>query len=214
MKVWLLVTLTAVLHLGIVLGFSRTAWFYLPSKVAPLLVLLQASSSLSFPSRLVRRAYLGALVFSAWGDAFLALPGQDFFLPGLGSFLIAQLALSASFTGLDAQWGIGKGLPVFLFGFGFLWFAQDFLGDMLLPVSIYTTAICTMVWRALSAWEESAKFFWGALVFLVSDSLIALTSFVLPDFPQPWGTLAIMITYYLAQVLFWWGFQERQKAHL
>ena len=74
---------------------------------------------------------------------------------------------------------------------------------MLVPVSIYTAVICSMLWRAaagLGAGVPLARMaFTGALLFAASDTLIAISRFSDVDIPGVrWW---IMILYWLGQLL-------------
>jgi uncharacterized membrane protein YhhN len=75
------------------------------------------------------------------------------------------------------------------------------LHDMKIPVLFYMTAITTMgVMAGLRINHTSAsswkKVLGGAILFLMSDSIIALNKFV---HPFEYSNLAIMSTYYVAQ---------------
>jgi uncharacterized membrane protein YhhN len=64
---------------------------------------------------------------------------------------------------------------------------------MIAPVAVYIAVIAAMVVSAIaggSAWGIA-----GAVLFLVSDSLIAENRFVAP---RAWAPIAVMVTYHLA----------------
>ncbi len=73
-------------------------------------------------------------------------------------------------------------------------------------VSFYAVLIAVMVWSALQ--QRSLLFGLGAVLFLVSDMILAWNRFVEP---LPNSTLLILLPYYLAQWLLfmrstkWWG---------
>jgi len=69
-------------------------------------------------------------------------------------------------------------------------------------VPIYCYLITTMLWRSLARAVDSRNFLTifcaiGAILFVISDALIAVTMFV--GVPLPFARLQIMITYYAAQ---------------
>lgn len=151
----------------------------------------------------VRGILIAALAMSALGDVLLALDGL--FLPGLGAFLVAQLCYAGLFFSQAERsprgwmWAIGVVMLVASVGAGILPLA----GEMALPVGGYMLAISTMAIGA--GFRRDPEFWWvglGALVFVASDSLIAVNTFV-----QPFGLadLAVMVTYYVAQGLMVFG---------
>jgi alkenylglycerophosphocholine hydrolase len=68
--------------------------------------------------------------------------------------------------------------------------------ELLAPVCVYVAAIATMVVLAVNVGVAVAGL--GAVLFLVSDTLLAWNRFIRP---VPAGTLAVHITYHLAQGL-------------
>ena len=81
--------------------------------------------------------------------------------------------------------------------------ASQPLGALLIPVAAYALTISAMLWRALarvgepdiaraSAWLAAV----GALLFVISDSLIGINRFVMPFEAAKY---AIIITYWLGQ---------------
>lgn len=67
--------------------------------------------------------------------------------------------------------------------------------DMLLPVAVYLLVLTAMLWRALAQGGSAG---WGALLFALSDGILAWDIFVQP---LPYARLVTMSTYYLAQLL-------------
>jgi uncharacterized membrane protein YhhN len=140
---------------------------------------------------------LGALFFSWWGDNFLMPLWSDISLPinflaGLGSFLIAHLLYIPAFSKTSSN---GKvillrrpwlALPILLLVFGLISFlmneGKDVFMEMKIPVVIYAGVISLMALAAINRFERVPKesFKWvmiGALMFVVSDSFIALSRF-------------------------------------
>jgi uncharacterized membrane protein YhhN len=165
-----------------------------------------------------RWLFLGIL-FSCGGDSLLMLVSYgprlaDFFLFGLGSFLIAQLSYAYAFTrypGARNGWVARHYWPallLFLYLGLFLPVLWPGLGDGLkLPVTVYAIAIATMAASALNLGNVLPQaVFWpllsGVLLFLLSDSLIAFNKFVAP---VPAARFWIMLTYLTAQGLIVWS---------
>jgi len=138
---------------------------------------------------------VAALAFSLLGDVFLMLPA-DLFLAGLGAFLVAHLAYIGAFVGPVAPrlvWlavVIGVLAPV---AARILHAVPD--RALRAPVAVYSLAISLMVASAVAS--ASTVAIAGAMLFLVSDMLIAWNRFVQP---RPWAPLAIIVTYHLGQL--------------
>jgi len=162
------------------------------------------------------RFILAGLIFSIGGDVLLMLvengPGEErFFLWGLGSFLLAQLSYMLGFLNYpEARHGLIARSPwrawpfaLFLAGMaGLLW--PGIAGPMRVPVLVYACAITGMATaafnlRPLLAWEVFRGLMAGILLFLLSDSLIALNKFRADAVAIPYARLLIMATYLLGQ---------------
>lgn len=144
-----------------------------------ILIALQSN----FPaSSFYRYAIIAGLLFSLAGDIFLMLP-RDRFIPGLVSFLIAHLFYIAAFwfeggRALSA-WSV---IPFLIYGGLMLSTLWRDLGKMRLPVMIYMLAILMMGWTAASRLlvtgeRGSMLAFTGALLFIASDSMLAIDRF-------------------------------------
>lgn len=152
-----------------------------------------------------------AAIASAFGDFFLAFD-KKWLLPfGILSFLIAQLIYVLIFTWL---WiGAPNGAPlapryvamalVILTALGFLVWMAPKLGWMALGVVPYAIAITAMgvaaMWLPWAAWPAML----GAVLFLVSDFVLAAELFRLPaDAPARRFTAPVVWwTYVAAQLL-------------
>jgi uncharacterized membrane protein YhhN len=148
-----------------------------------------------------------ALVLSALGDLFLALKDQGrFFVPGLASFLAAHVAYAIAFL---PHAGRPSGAAVLAIvaalGAAGLLLARiaGRLGRLRVPVFAYFAVIMTMVAAALSIREASWILGAGAVVFALSDSLIAVRKF---DAPFPFVNEAVWIIYIAAQFMIAAGF--------
>lgn len=153
---------------------------------------------------------IAALVFSWMGDIILQLTqfNESFFLVGLGSFLITQLIYMVAFfitPGKNALFfkKIYMIVPVVLYGWGILSLLSDGLGDMKLPVTIYTVVILSMLLAAINREKKVNRQSFllvlaGAILFILSDSLIAINRF---EQPFELARIAIMSSYITAQYL-------------
>ncbi len=130
-------------------------------------------------------ALVAGLLFSLAGDVFLMLP-QDRFLPGLASFLIAHLCYITAFVSVDGfHFAPGILLLFLLYGVFMLRLLGPHLGKMRGPVVIYMAVILIMGWQAVAlcwaigtGWSVLAAA--GALLFVASDSILALNRFRRP----------------------------------
>ena len=157
------------------------------------------------------------LVFSFLGDTFLMFresgaQNQQFFLLGLGSFLITQLSYFIAFWKYSKGTGfVKKNRWIALLFLLFLAVNSTFLLPDLpaafkVPVLVYSTIITLMVISCLNLYKEIPfsifKFLMvGVLLFLCSDTLIGLNQFKKEAIQIPFPRLLIMVTYLLAQFL-------------
>ncbi len=148
-----------------------------------------------------------ALALSALGDFFLALKDESrFFVPGLVSFLAAHVVYLVAFLP-HAGMPSGMALVVFIAALAaaalLLVRIAPNLGRLRLPVFAYFAVIMTMVAAALAIKEASWELGAGAIVFALSDSLIAVRKFAAPF---PFVNEAVWITYVAAQFMIVAGF--------
>ena len=124
---------------------------------------------------------LAGLVFSLAGDVFLMLP-SDQFMAGLVSFLIAHLFYIAAFTvgkRINLSWSV---VPFLIYGVIMYAVLHPYLGAMRLPVLAYVAVILIMGWQACNRWNFSRNTFTllaflGAVLFIFSDTVLALNKF-------------------------------------
>lgn len=127
--------------------------------------------------------FIMALIFALFGDIFLMVESDDFFMLGLGSFLLMQLLYGYNFLQdriTDIKSILYKALPVILVAIGIITYLYNDLGTMLVPVMFYTLAISLMV---IAAMIRKPSIVWylpvvvGVIFFLVSDAAIAFSKF-------------------------------------
>ena len=151
--------------------------------------------------------YVIALIFSFFGDVFLLYSGQSLFIMGLVSFLLAHFIFisivlkriqKTSFLKI-----ISSVIP-FLVVFILLIFGlKESLNEMLLPVIIYGLTISTFGIVSLVDFQnrksqKSLFMLLGAIVFMTSDSVLAINKFYNASHLFE---IIIMVTYIIAQYL-------------
>lgn len=142
------------------------------------------------------------LVLSLVGDVCLTSV-VDLFIPGLVAFLLAHVAYVVAYVRRTRALHLLRLVPVAAFGaFAFHWLAPS-LGEMRGPVLVYVVVICAMMWRAAAQIGErpgAEGHAWaaliGAVMFAVSDTMVAYNRFVAPSLAVE---IALMILYWGAQ---------------
>ncbi len=144
-----------------------------------------------------------ALLFSAAGDAALALNdlhGGPYFTIGLVLFLVAHLFYIAAFaTGFEPQRSrVIIAAIIVAYSVMLALLLRPGLGKMAIPVFVYIVVITVMAVLAAFRAMKGSSLLFGALAFVLSDSLIAINKFLTPVPAAPYLTI---ITYYLAQYM-------------
>jgi len=181
------------------------ALYWLRMVTKPIPVLLMAIYLLLLPGkgRFQWLIILG-LIFGVLGDILLEYSPTTFIF-GLIAFLLGHILYIIAFV-LDCRRpGLGYAIFAYLYGvvlYSFLDIGD--MGEMALPVLLYVLVITTMVWRAAARYhapdsnQDSAKAgFVGALLFLASDSLLAITLFI---YHIPFAGVVVIIAYWLGQL--------------
>jgi len=192
------------------LARQSQAHCWLKPLLMPLLIWLLFSKTktlLKLPVVLIT----AALAFSWGGDVFLLFEQVNpyFFLSGLACFLITHILYIAFFiriTGPKHPW-IGNGFSgmdflIMLYGFGLLYAFWPGLGDLKIPVVVYACCICTMAISCMHCRKVLPSESWnwlaaGAVLFVVSDSILAANKFLKTTAIAP---PLVMLTYGLAQL--------------
>lgn len=177
-------------------------WFL---KIIPIAIL--AAGVLKTESRSIRTILLWALVFSGCGDLLLAF---DMFLFGLAAFLLAQFSYALLFKHYWQGMYNRRLLSVLLiiYVLAMVWLLVPNLGNFQIPVMVYLMAIAVM---GLLAFQSSLPMCWavlGAVLFIISDSIIAMNTFINPI---PYESYWIMSSYYVAQFMLVTGFLNSVK---
>lgn len=158
--------------------------------------------------------FLAALGFCWLGDVLLLFDStrENFLIYGLLSFLIGHCFLIVSYSryrsvknsgALEGSQRLRLAFPVILAGTGLVVILYPVLGDLRIPVMVYSLALTVMVVAAIERLgRTSRKSYWmvlaGALLFMTSDSILAINRFLNP---VAYASVLIMLTYCLAQWL-------------
>ena len=207
----------------LLLSFAASLIFLLASPLVAsdwLVIFKVASIGLLAVMGFRANALLGtALTFGAIGDLLLGvhrlgrLDADKLFLFGLGAFLTGHLVYIAMFRRyLGRNWAPHKparelGVMAVLVTLGLvLAMLHSSLGPLLIPVVIYALVLASMAISALLAELGNPLAAIGALCFVASDAMLAITKF-----RGPFAELGplIWISYYLAQLLIFLGVARR-----
>lgn len=174
--------------------------------------LVMASKALLMPCLLfwvwpftANKGWLRLAMLASWlGDIWLLWGDKPaFFMLGLGSFLVAQLAYAKQFwPGIQVlRKHVIRLLPLLFIAVFLLVKLWPHLADLRWYVFIYVLAIVTMASSALlQARGKIGIYLWiGASMFMLSDALLAWEKFVAPF---PLANFWIMFSYMAAQ----WAF--------
>jgi uncharacterized membrane protein YhhN len=191
--------------------YILTAGFTFPGRAA---VKAGSIALLGCFALLNARAGVGAgLLISSVGDFLLDLPGM--FAAGLGAFLTAHLVYAATFVrGMRRDVPLGRGRLaaigcVLAFALGFGGWIAPAAGPLEIPVVLYIAAITTMVVSSIAARFESNWVPVGAVLFLISDAVLATNRF---RTAIPMRDYIVWCTYYAGQFLIAWGSVEHNRT--
>lgn len=190
--------------------WEEIAFITKPFLVLSLLVIFLYYQRKYNSNRFSRFISLG-LFFCLAGDILLMFQEfGDYFVYGLSAFLIGHIFYVLAFfrtylenheIPLIKQQGW---VMVLIVAYGYLFFQQikDHLGEMIGPVIIYTMVITLMLLIAANRYKkvspESFRYiFFGAMLFVASDSILAWNKFV---HHIDYSHALIMTTYGLAQL--------------
>lgn len=190
---------------GEAFSFNFLIYATKPLLIPILIVFLHQKTKKDTPS--LTSLYI-ALLFSAIGDDLLLFTSinDSFFLFGLLSFLVTQVFYCFIFYKM-ISWKMNKGIffiVVFFYSLyllGLLSLVYPTLGDLKVPVLIYAFVITIMgVLGTITGIQYKNKFIlFGAFIFIVSDSFIALNKFYFNLSYAELLQVIIMSTYVLAQ---------------
>lgn len=201
------VAFSAVYLLILFLGHENLNFFLKPILI-PILI-FGVYFYKNFPTKNI---LLTALIFSWIGDVILLFSdiSEIYFILGLVSFLISHIVYCILFNRQTKRnlkknsiaIGIGT-ILIACYLIGMLSVLLPSLGDLKIPVIVYASVISIMLlfaYNGLLNWNEPGNklVFSGAVVFVISDSILAINKFYNPIEKS---SFFIMLTYLVAQYL-------------
>lgn len=184
-------------------GANLTGQFPAQPAVKALMAVLLAVAAAYHPIVRERRWLVAALLLSAAGDFFLAIPWwPPAFVCGLGSFLVAHLCFIGALLPLRGKPGPGRLALIAIVVVAFVvmlsrfWPAMQDQG-LTVPVIAYMAVLGSMVTAALLAQLPTIWTALGGLLFAASDGMIGVGQFILGsqalELPIWWVYAASMI---------------------
>lgn len=178
----------------------------------PVLIWHVAASLAGNRASAMGRLLIVALTFSWLGDITLMNRGDVWFMLGLGFFFIAQVSYARAFWA-DGMAGPLRAKPAQALPWVAWWVVLlvvllPHLGGLLVPVAIYGVVLVGMAALATGVNRVTAV---GAALFVISDSLLALSQFTDVDLPA--HSFIVMLTYIAGQGLIAVGVIHRLQHH-
>jgi uncharacterized membrane protein YhhN len=196
-------------------GWLRLHWCCKP--LATMLIFALAWHTRTPVSARYRRWILIGIFFSCCGDVFLMVP-MDLFVAGLLAFLLGHVCFLVAFLG-ESRFAARPFLMLACLGYAainllLLW--PSIAVPLRVPVIVYVIVLACMagqaavrarvfVMRGDALAGSAMRAAVGALIFLLSDSLLAWNRF---HAPIPLADLWVLSTYYLA---LWWIARSVQR---
>lgn len=143
-----------------------------------------------------------ALAFSSLGDALLDLDPERLFIKGLLAFLVAHFIYILLFVRNWVRplrpkgWRLALGAAVLIYSLLLSQWLAPSLGVVAGSVMIYVCVITVMAVSAILTGFSKPWVYMGVILFLISDSILAVDKF---KAPVPLGGYLVWATYYLAQ---------------
>jgi uncharacterized membrane protein YhhN len=206
---------------------NETLKYIVKPFLMPVLVLLYLSG-MTGPVSLRDKLMVAAFTFSWVGDIALMIPGgrEQFFLIGLVAFLITHILYIVSFTMVADRSAepvlkhkIWMVIPLAAYLAALLAVVFPVVdAPMKVPVAVYSTVIGTMAIFALNRYKRVndssfALVFGGALLFMFSDSLIAVNKFLCHG-TLFMGGILIMALYIAGQYFIAKGMMRNDNVNL
>lgn len=206
-KVWVGLFGLALLSDLVCIQWPLPSFRFATKPLIVLFLMIYFISSIQLVPGLLKWWVAAALGFSWLGDVLLLFEGRDarFFLLGLSSFLLAHVCYIVFFNRIRKEEQMKGHILLFLFVLVYyaalMQLLSPELGNMKVPVWIYGAVISLMLWVALHlnrVYHSNSGLFIlvGALLFVLSDSALAINKFY---WPFKGAGLGIMLTYGLAQ---------------
>jgi uncharacterized membrane protein YhhN len=194
---------------------SSLHYFTKPLIIVSLLIFFFSKSKAL--QKTIRIRTILALVFSLIGDIALLFDSikPNYFMIGLASFLLAHVMYILVFLKQrnQNQSPLIFMVAMFIYATLLFYFLKDGLGDLIFAVIIYMIVILTMSTTAFlrTKHPNNNSYNWvfsGALIFMISDSILAIDKFYQP---LAMSSISIMLTYALAQYCIVLGILKMNK---
>ena len=192
-------TISALLAIAADWNERRHSTFYI---LKPLTTLLIIGIATAAPAGDAKLMLLAALGLSMLGDICLMFDGEKWFMGGLGSFLLAHLL----FIPVLLHGVSHPSLPLWsaalaLYGIVLFAWLLPKAGALKLPVIVYGLALMGLAFAAIARWyahpdASTQMSLAGALLFVLSDSSLAIRKFVGPYA----GAQAVILSTYWAAI--------------
>jgi alkenylglycerophosphocholine hydrolase len=176
--------------------------FYLLKPLTTVLILAAALSLAPASGDGYRQWVLIALALSMLGDICLMFEGDGWFMGGLGSFLLAHMGFIVAFLkGVSLAWPPAWTLLPLVYGLGLCAWLLPRAGALRIPVALYCLVLLGMTLAAALrlqtlGGQPAVLAVAGALLFVVSDSALALRKFAGPYR----GAQALILSTYWASI--------------
>lgn len=200
------------MHLAVVAALAALAiagayglaapWLHWMCKPLTTLAIVALAWRLPASEPRYRGAVIAGLLLSTAGDVFLMLPG-DWFVFGLGSFLMAHLAYLYALR-LRGRW-MARIWPFVLYalvaGSVLAWLWPYLPAPLRVPVVAYVAVLAAMAAQAAAVWAVrrsagTAAAALGGAFFVLSDASLAIDRFAQPFAAAP---ALVLATYWIAQ---------------
>ena len=185
-------------------GAVLTGQFFAQPVAKASMAVLLAVAAVFHPIARERHWLVAALLLSAVGDFFLAVPWwPPAFVCGLGSFLLAHLCFLGALLPLRSRPAVPvRLLLIAVVAVGFVSMLTRFwpaltAQNLTVPVVVYMSVLAAMVSAALLARLPTVWTAVGAMLFAVSDGMIGVGQFVLQsqalELPIWWAYAGSMV---------------------
>lgn len=204
---------------AVLAGFAYQIWFcYRPASIAKSVVKTTSIAMLALFAFLLNAPMflIFGLSFCALGDLLLSRDTDRLFLFGLIAFAIGHVFYILLFLGdpigdprilIVMPWVL-LGASMLAIGVIMAKVLWPVAGDLRVPVMIYITIIMAMGLSAISLNTNGVHIaFYGALIFIISDTILSAELFLLPkDHPiRRVSAMLVWAFYWLAQVTILFG---------
>ena len=189
---YLLITFIVALTAIFTSFFKFINWFYILKPLTTVLILLLPVIFIKVKLSKYALIIIFGLCFCLIGDVLLMF--EHLFIYGLASFLLGHILFTYAFTTVNGFLYNFKPLVfLILFAIAMFFVLKDNLGQLLIPVILYI--ICIVIMAFLNNNKVYRLIAVGAILFLISDAVLAYNMFVIKF---SFSELIILSTYWAA----------------